>query len=93
MKLIKQILSTLIILNTVTVSTYAEEAMSKHNNKHRGPPAEAIEACQNLADSVSCSITTPREETLDGTCRIPPRLKQLVCVPENKKHKNQNKLE
>jgi hypothetical protein len=93
MKLTLQILSTLILLNSVTISANAEEAMRNYKNKHRGPPAKAIEACQNLADGVSCSITRPRSETLDGTCRTPPRLKQLVCVPENKKHRHQNKLE
>tara|TARA_R110001592_G_scaffold7126_7_gene40213 strand:- start:14090 stop:14368 length:279 start_codon:yes stop_codon:yes gene_type:complete len=90
MKLSNQILSTLILLNAVTASAYAEEGMNKQNSKHRGPPAEAIEACENSADGDSCSITTPRNETLEGTCRTPPRLEQLVCAPANNEHKKQD---
>ena len=44
------------------------------------PPQEAFDACASAKDGDACSFTTPRG-TLDGTCRTPPDLDRLICVP------------
>ncbi|MCO1335570.1 hypothetical protein MO867_14620 [Microbulbifer sp. OS29] len=44
------------------------------------PPQEAIDACNNMAEGDACTVETPRG-TLEGTCRMPPQVEQLVCVP------------
>ncbi|WP_020414479.1 hypothetical protein ACJJIP_01865 [Microbulbifer sp. VTAC004] len=46
----------------------------------RKPPQEAFDACNEMSEGDSCTVETPRG-TLEGTCRIPPREEQLVCVP------------
>lgn len=48
-----------------------------------GPPAEAFEACANLAVDDACSFSSPRGEA-SGQCVAPPRgdEQQLVCKPE-----------
>ncbi|WNZ55802.1 hypothetical protein ACJJIQ_17290 [Microbulbifer sp. ANSA003] len=52
----------------------------------RQPPQEAIDACSSLAEGDACTVETPRG-TLEGTCRMPPQIEQLVCVPAGGKGK------
>ncbi|HUN94147.1 MAG TPA: hypothetical protein VMU33_18995 [Burkholderiaceae bacterium] len=40
--------------------------------RHRGPPPEAIAACQGKAAGDACSFTNRRNETRTGTCFAPP---------------------
>ncbi|BBM01839.1 hypothetical protein [Microbulbifer sp. GL-2] len=44
------------------------------------PPQEAFDACNGISEGRGCAVETPHG-TLEGTCRIPPREEQLVCVP------------
>ena len=46
------------------------------------PPKEAIEICKNKNTGSTCSITTPRGDTLEGTCKNTPDEKYFVCMPE-----------
>ena len=48
----------------------------------RRPPPAAYEACEGKSEGASCSVDTPRG-TLEGTCRIPPNMDELVCVPND----------
>lgn len=48
----------------------------------RGPPEEAIEACEGMALGDACSFTTPRGDQVEGTCRK-PRGDRLACAPDN----------
>lgn len=42
------------------------------NMMHKGPPPEAIAACQNKTAGNSCSFTGRRGENLTGSCFQPP---------------------
>jgi hypothetical protein len=48
---------------------------------HRGPPPEAITACEKLADGDACKVTLG-PNTLDGTCAKTPD-GVLACRPEH----------
>jgi hypothetical protein len=37
-----------------------------------GPPPEVLEACGGKAAGAACSFSTPRGDTLTGTCSTPP---------------------
>lgn len=45
----------------------------------RGPPPEAIAACSGQGDGSTCRFTSPRGDTIRGTCRTPGGA--LACVP------------
>ena len=62
--------------------SFAQDGDDK--GQRRGPPPEAFAACEGLSDGASCSVTTPRNETLQGSCAM-PKGDRLVCVPEGHK--------
>lgn len=45
------------------------------------PPTVALSACFRQSDGSPCSFTSPRGDTIAGTCRIPPMQSVLACVP------------
>lgn len=45
------------------------------------PPAFAVAACAGKTVGTSCSIKTPVGATLQGTCRTPPGLTVVACIP------------
>jgi hypothetical protein len=48
---------------------------------HRGPPPEAIEACESLTDGADCTVELPALE-IGGTCLAAPAGEgPLACVP------------
>lgn len=47
----------------------AGDASGPAMGRRRGPPAEAISACDGHAEGDSVSFTTPRGDTLQGVCR------------------------
>lgn len=57
-------------------------------NGKRTPPAEAITACTDKAENSTCSVTTPRGDTVAGTCTNTPDGKYFACKPTNHKPKN-----
>ena len=69
-------------------AAFSIQASDKPQRGHKGPPQEAFDACSNNSQGDSCEVITPEQETLTGTCRMPPRLEQLVCVPDNHKHRD-----
>lgn len=46
----------------------------------RGPPPEAFEACEGLAEQDACPMVTPEGEAISGTCVTTPK-EELVCMP------------
>ena len=40
--------------------------------QHKGPPPEAIQACQGKSSGAACSFTGRNGEALTGTCFAPP---------------------
>jgi len=48
--------------------------------KPRTPPSEAFTACEKASDGQQCTVKL-HNRSLEGSCRIPPQLSRLVCVP------------
>lgn len=48
----------------------------------RGPPPEAITACEGKSINDSCSFTGRRDDTIEGTCIAPQGVDELACAPE-----------
>jgi hypothetical protein len=46
----------------------------------RGPPQEAIAACQTRAVGAACTVTL-HGESLDGTCKTAPDGSTVACLP------------
>lgn len=65
------------LLLTLSVSAYAKDSQ----RPQQGPPPEAIEACQNKNEGDLVSFTGPRNESLEGVCKIIKD--QLVAVPKD----------
>ncbi len=45
------------------------------------PPQEAIDACTGRRENQYCSFTGMRGEEVAGSCRMPPGMQRMVCVP------------
>ncbi len=54
----------------------------RNNNRRQGPPPEAYAACEGKSAGDSSQLTTPRGETLNGTCEA-DREGKLVLRPEH----------
>lgn len=61
----------------VTVS-YAQ----KPGGEKRTPPQEAIDICKGLDTGAECTMTTPRGDSVTGTCENTPDNKYFACKPE-----------
>lgn len=51
----------------------------------RVPPQEAITICEGKNSGDSCSITSPRGDSINGTCEDTPDGKYFACKPEHKR--------
>jgi hypothetical protein len=54
-----------------------------HLHLRRGPPPEALEACQGQQDGATCQFTAPRGETIAGVCRSGPSGEPAACAPRD----------
>ena len=68
-----------VLLVGLTTSAYARPGGGEGR---RGPPPEAIEACQGKSANAPCSFTGRYDDTLEGTCFAPPDADELACAPE-----------
>jgi hypothetical protein len=57
----------------------AAEEYGDQRKARRGPPPEALEACTDAQEGVSCSFIGRRDETVTGICKS--RRDDFVCVP------------
>jgi hypothetical protein len=48
----------------------------------RGPPPEALDACQGKQADDQCSFTGRNDETITGVCFAPQGVDELACAPE-----------
>ena len=69
-------------LGSIGAATALAEPSSR---ERRGPPPEAVTACEALAEESSCSFVGRRSETITGVCLRPPRddSSTLACVPND----------
>lgn len=59
-------------------------AQQPPSNGRGGPPPEALEACNDLAEGDACSFTGRRDELLEGLCVASPRASEtLSCLPDD----------
>lgn len=76
-----KILITSLILSTLFLSNSMAQDSSR---KRRGPPQEAIDACQSSSAGDSCSFSGRDGETLSGTCDQKEESSPLTCKPERR---------
>lgn len=77
-----------------TLASAAAVAEPGERGERRGPPPEALEACESLAEGDSCSFTGREGEALNGRCFLPPRDDaELACRPDNAPPRGRESLE
>ena len=81
----KKIITTLALI-AITAS-FAQNGQGPRGGSGQ-PPKEAIEACVGEDEGTTCSVETPRGDTLEGTCQDTPDKKAFACVPNNHKEGN-----
>lgn len=68
----------------VVVGTLLNINLFAQQNMHeRKPPEEAITTCEGKSNGESCSMTTPRGDTVEGICSNTPDNKYFACNPNN----------
>lgn len=80
----KKIITTLAIL-AITASFAQDNRPPRGGNGQ--PPAEAITACEGEDENTTCSVETPRGDTLTGTCQNTPDKKYFACMPKDHKER------
>ena len=80
---------TIIALLLVCQTGWTQDSEDRPPNGRRGPPAEALAACESATAGDACSFEM-RGETLTGVCSAPED-RPLACVPENHR-RSQNLL-
>ena len=53
------------------------------------PPKEAIEACVGEEEGTTCTVETPRGDTLEGTCQDTPNKQHFACKPNDHKDREE----
>lgn len=64
-------------------SAYDSQETQTEPKEMREPPQEAISICEGRSEGDSCSINSPRGDTLSGRCQNTPDGKYFACKPEN----------
>ena len=73
-----------LILFTVSLTTFSQEQTQGKRQGHRKPPPEAIEACSGLSDGDQCTFDLPNRNTIEGTCFRPTQELSLACRPSRR---------
>jgi hypothetical protein len=75
----------ILLLATVlaaTISFANQNSNGQGQREMREPPQEAITICEGKSEGDTCSMTTPRGESVEGSCQNTPDGKYFVCMPE-----------
>ncbi len=72
----------LVLLLAGLATTAGAQPGRGESGARRGPPPEAIEACEGKERNDQCSFTGRDDETLTGICSAPPGVVDLACAPE-----------
>ena len=67
----------------------AAEGYGNQRKAGRGPPPEALEACTNAQEGVSCSFIGRRDKTVTGTCEF--KRGDLVCAPAHHRRRGDSR--
>ena len=76
----------LLLIALVTTGLMISQVALAKKGERKGPPQEAIAACEGLAQDDPCQFTG-RDEEMTGTCFAPSEDKPLACRPEGGKGK------
>ncbi|MBU1668634.1 hypothetical protein KKC13_09435 [bacterium] len=86
----KKIITTLAIF--ALTASFAQNGKPPRGGKGGTPPQEAIIACEGEETNATCTMETPRGDTLTGTCQNTPDKKYFVCMPDDhKEHQDRKK--
>ncbi|MBU2952940.1 hypothetical protein [Marinobacter sp. F3R08] len=77
----RSVLMTLILMGTLSACSHAGQPGSSGGKRPSGPPPEAFEACEGLAEGEHVSFAGRGGESLEATCEKLDG--KLVAVPEN----------
>jgi len=71
-----------------SVPIMAQQSDDNEQRKRKGPPPQAIEACNGLNEGDACQFSGRRGD-VTGTCSIPPNDDTtLACKPQRSKSKD-----
>lgn len=78
------IVSMFVVTLLASAAAFAESGSQKQGGRrgHRGPPPEAVAACQGSTEGASCSFTVPKRD-ITGTCLVLRRSNETACVPKD----------
>lgn len=79
----KKIIITILILSATFCFSNSNGNDRQGQREMREPPSEAISICESQSAGDSCSVTTPRGDTVEGTCENTPDDKYFACKPSN----------
>jgi len=65
------------------VIAQANDGGSPEKDKRRGPPPEAVEACEAQSVGYTCSFMSPQGDVIEGVCEIMPG-DIIACLPDNR---------
>jgi hypothetical protein len=82
--MMKKLLMTLAFLSA-TLLIANDGRGGQRGGMDRQPPQEAISVCEGQSEGATCEMTTPRGESVSGTCTNTPDGKYFACKPENMK--------
>jgi hypothetical protein len=85
-KLIKRLSSIAFFAFCVSLSS-GVLAEKQRGERRKGPPPEAIEACESLQEGDSVSFETRRGDSIDAQCMFVDDI--LVAVPKDRKVREQ----
>lgn len=74
----------IIVIGALLALTFGlAQEQRPQQGEERIPPQEAIAICDGQDEGTSCSMTTPRGDTMEGTCGNTPDGKYFACKPKN----------
>lgn len=73
MNILRQTTLNALSLSALLAATVASaQPVGQNGEPRRGPPPEAVAACNGKAAAAPCSFTGRQGETLKGVCFVPP---------------------
>lgn len=75
-----------ILLHTIAQPVYAADKQRPlRDERHFGPPEEALLACKGLTENDACAFAGRSDELINGVCSLPPKKGDnttLACKPD-----------
>jgi hypothetical protein len=89
MKRFAMLMAVAAVLMSATAWAYSEDGERGRRRGRRGPPEEAVTACEDKTEGEACAFTVPRRD-IEGTCESMRRSEEVACVPEGRGRDNSN---